>query len=449
MVKADKQKRSPVESQLCVWAMTGAEPKRVGTLDLWDQPAFHAEFRYAPEWLADPQRFSLDPINMPLSDQPYATNGRYEVMGVLFDAAPDAWGRTVMAFSDDSHPTDLPERSVLLKGHGNGVGAIGFSKPGTVLQQGPLFQPMESDLEQVFLASQGVLNHVVLDETLSQLLMSSWDMGGARPKVVLADKDGGQWIAKLPGKSDRFSCQRVEWANLEMARAIGIRVPDTKLVELSNGDAALLVKRFDREPDSEARRHYLSAVSLISPPADFDKRLMDAPEGAAYFSYRAVANVINRISSNSKADLAELFGRMVLNVLTHNTDDHLKNHGFLRDARGDKYRLSPLFDVMTQQTSDMKHSVHIGPQGRVGTLQNLREGGAQMRLSARYIELAIDAVQAVLAQRHTYYDRAGLPPEQEAMVEALLSSEIAPSAQLSADHAGRRNDADPSVGLER
>lgn len=434
-----------VDSHLCVWEMTGLKPRLVGTLDLWDSPSFRAEFRYADTWRTDADAYALDPINLPLSQKVFATASRFEVMGAIFDAAPDAWGRTVMAASLGSHPTQLPEREVLLIGRGTGVGAIGFSKAGTTLHKTSSFEPILEDVELIFRATQEALanNGTVIDDNLAPFVTSSWDIGGARPKAVVTDQEGYKWIAKFPGKDDPFSCQRVEWANLQMARKIGINVPEARLIELSSGDAALLVKRFDRSIDDDARRHYLSAVSLISPPSNFDKRQMDTPHGARYFSYAAIAEVAKKISSNYKADVGELYVRMALNVLLHNTDDHLKNHGFIKDVKGDGYRLSPLFDVVSQRTTDNNHFIHIGPKGREGTLENLLAGARSMGLSSKFAEtVALPAVQEVLAQRADFYAQAGLSAHEQALLEKHLSSEIAP---MQSTGKTVRVDADPEA----
>lgn len=414
-----------LESQLSVWTLATREPCLVGTLDVWDRPVFQAVFQYHPTWLRHPERFALDPINLPLGEQRYTTTSRFEVLGVLFDAAPDAWGRTIMATSEGSHPTELPEKTVLLKGQGGGVGAIAFARPGLSLKRKDSHPPGMHDIERVFQASQAVLTGSVLDDSLASLLMSSWDMGGARPKAVVVDEQGAQWLAKFPGQADPFSCQRVEWANLEMARAIGMTVPETKLVELSSGDAALLVRRFDRTTHAAIHHHYISAVSLISPPASFDKRLIDAREGARYFSYAALSDAARRISDRPAADMGEIFARMVLNVLVHNTDDHLKNHGFLKAGSNTGYRLAPLFDVVTQRTSTSLHPLHIGPQGRKGSLENALAGGTRMRLSPTFMRNAVDTIQTVLALRQNYYAQAGLSEYHVAVIESLLSPDIA------------------------
>jgi serine/threonine-protein kinase HipA len=61
-------------------------------------------------------------------------------------------------------------------------------------------------------------------------------------------------------------------------------------------------------------------------------------------SYLDLAEVIEQSSPSATADLSQLWRRIALNVLISNTDDHLRNHGFLHTS-GDSWRLSPAFDL--------------------------------------------------------------------------------------------------------
>lgn len=432
-----------VEPQLLVLVEIAGELVVAGTLALQeDSGDFMAVFQYEPDYLARAQRgqaFSLDPINLPLRQAPFETHYRYSLLGALFDAAPDAWGRTVMANDEGISPTSLTESRVLLKGRGSGVGAILFATRGATLPQRPLGDglPTLADIPGLYQTIKAIDEGSEVDEELRSMLMSSWDMGGARPKAVVQDSAGEEWIVKFPRRIDTYSRQRNEWANLEMARAIGICVPETQLFELPGGDCALLIRRFDRgAPGVFERQHYLSAVSLVSPPPDFDKRQMDTPYGASIFSYARIASIVRMISSNVSQDLQDLFARMVLNIYVANKDDHLKNTGFLMDANspGFKYRLSPLFDVVTQESAS-KHMLHIGPsqtpqeaaEGRIGTIERARAGGLRWGIRAAAADAIIERVSDVVSERHHYYRNAGMGDEEIEKVERWLTE--APEAR--------------------
>jgi serine/threonine-protein kinase HipA len=100
---------------------------------------------------------------------------------------------------------------------------------------------------------------------------------------------------------------------------------------LSGRGHTFAVQRFDRTPGS--RRLYSSAMTRLA-RGDSD--------GASYLD---IVEVIEREGSSTRiADqLAQLFRRVLFNILIGNRDDHLRNHGFLRDGNG--WVLSPAFDV--------------------------------------------------------------------------------------------------------
>jgi serine/threonine-protein kinase HipA len=129
----------------------------------------------------------------------------------------------------------------------------------------------------------------------------------------------------------------VEAATLSMARACGIAVPAFELRSLAGGHA-LLVARFDRSgPISNERRlHYLSASALLN-----------APYESSAGSYVELAQALRRISSEPGQDVAELFRRMVFNLVAGNGDDHVKNHGVRHQGNG-VWRLAPAFDLVAQ-----------------------------------------------------------------------------------------------------
>jgi serine/threonine-protein kinase HipA len=406
---------------------------------------FIATFTYHVSYLSlalEGRAFALDPINLPLRATPYVTSGRYEQLGVLFDAAPDAWGRTVMAMDEQTSVGAITEKQVLIKGRGMGVGAIFFSTQpiDDTFSLPHTRQNKFDDIAAIYEDVKKIEQGLTVDENRRLAFKDSWDIGGARPKAIVYDQDGLAWIAKFPRKIDTYSRQRVEWANLAMAKEIGMTVPPNQLFELPDGECAFLVQRFDRSYDQEPgkhgrRQHFLSAASLISPPHDFDKFQMNTPYGSAYFSYASIAAVIRKVSSHVDHDLQEIFARMVLNVMVNNTDDHLKNTGFMIDPSSKAYglRLAPLFDVVTQE-GPATHMLHIGPgvdpsqryqRGRQGTIANILSGAKSASIKPQAASDIIDRVQSVLAHRPSFYEMAGMSEYESDMVETKLNKEIA------------------------
>jgi serine/threonine-protein kinase HipA len=159
-------------------------------------------------------------------------------------------------------------------------------------------------------------------------------LGGARPKAAFTDDDGSLWIAKFGMSDDKFNNARVEAACLDMAEAVGIQTPERRL-QTVGGDTVLLVRRFDRvagEDGSTQRLGYLSAKTVLG--ADDLYR--------TEFSYADLAAAARKLGTPAADDV---FRRMLLNVYAGNTDEHLKNHAFLRGIDG-RWGLSPIFDIV-------------------------------------------------------------------------------------------------------
>ena len=72
-------------------------------------------------------------------------------------------------------------------------------------------------------------------------------------------------------------------------------------------------------------------------------------------SYLEVAEFLRREGAEVNGDLCQLWRRIVFNMLVSNTDDHLRNHGFLRAPRG--WRLSPAYDLNPVPV-DVKPRIH-------------------------------------------------------------------------------------------
>jgi len=426
-MKATQQSKL-VENELFVWLDIDGKPVLCGVLHLDDEgnERFFARFTYVQSYLDTPRAFPLDPLNLPLLNvqTTFSTTNRFQTLGAIFDAAPDAWGRAVMRL--DKGVQHVSEDEVLIKGKGMGVGALFFSNrllPADVVQK----QVLLPEIKQI-----GSLTDLLADidagikpkGAYSDLLGNSWDIGGARPKTLVKDEHKQIWIAKFPRNADTFDRQRVEYANLAMARDIGLNVPETKLMETDRG-AVFLSRRFDRQVGEDGcikRKHYLSGASLISPDVDALKRELDAPRGKATYSYARLADVIRRISSDPVNDLKELYARMLLNVAVHNTDDHLKNVGFLENENSNYYRLSPLFDVVTQE-GNTKHYLHLGAMGRESSFENALSEYRRFGLRSEQAALSIlKRVTEVVAQRQRYYEHAGMNEVEIECVEATLSA---------------------------
>ena len=173
-------------------------------------------------------------------------------------------------------------------------------------------------------------------EWLNLLLAPGTSLGGARPKATVMDPSGQLWVAKFPSKSDEFDVGAWEALVYRLAEESGMDTVEARAERFSGQGHTFLIKRFDRE--EKERIHFASAMTLLG-YHDGD----NAETGASYLD---LVGLIEQISEEPNEDLEELWRRIVFNMLVHNTDDHLRNHGFLLGTEG--WRLSPVYDINPQ-----------------------------------------------------------------------------------------------------
>ena len=166
-------------------------------------------------------------------------------------------------------------------------------------------------------------------EDLKLLLAPGSSLGGARPKASVRDKDGSLAIAKFPRKGDEHNIVMWEAVALSLAKDAGIKVPSWRLENIF-GKAVLIINRFDRYKGE--RIPFLSAMSMLG-AADNEQH-----------SYLEMAYALAQSGGSPEEDMAELWRRIVFNVMVSNTDDHLRNHGFIYE-RYKGWRLSPAYDI--------------------------------------------------------------------------------------------------------
>jgi serine/threonine-protein kinase HipA len=167
------------------------------------------------------------------------------------------------------------------------------------------------------------------DEDLRLLLAPGSSLGGARPKASVRDRDGQLAIAKFPHKDDDFDAVRWEAVALSLAKKAGIQVPDWRIETVADKHC-LILRRFDRS--GATRIPFLSAMSML-----------EAKDNEIH-SYLEFADVLRQHGASPRNDMQALWRRIVFSVLISNTDDHLRNHGFVYDGP-DGWRLAPAYDL--------------------------------------------------------------------------------------------------------
>jgi len=298
-----------------------------------------ASFEYDPSWLNHPERFALEPA-LTLAPGPFYAPPDKALFGALGDSAPDRWGRLLMrraerrrAQREGQTPRTLFELDVLLLVDDVArQGALRFKAelngPFLAAQGGTHIPPLV-ELARLLSAAERVANNEEDDEDLRLLIAPGSSLGGARPKASVRDHDGHLTLAKFPHGRDDINVVLWEGLALSLAQKAGIAVPTWRLEEVG-GKSVLLVRRFDRAGGE--RIPFLSAMSMLG-----------ANDNEAH-SYLEIADALRRYGAATKDDLAQLWRRIVFSVLISNTDDHLRNHGFLGGGhRG--WWLSPAYDL--------------------------------------------------------------------------------------------------------
>jgi len=324
-------------------------------------------FVYRSAYLADSGALPVDPVRLPLHKGPVFERGLCGALGVFRDALPDQWGRRVIAAIAGREILDDLELLRQPLGR-HRVGALEFTEPGREPADPPVPEfPLEDLLAaaEVLESAEGGRPRIPV-ELISALAAGS-SMGGARPKAVVSYR-GGLWLAKFPSARDTVNVPRIEHQTLSLARACGIEVAQSRLVDIA-GKEALLVRRFDRVPagDSFVRIGYLSGLTMLG---------VGETESWLH-SYPDLADAMRR----EGLDPAELFRRMVFNILAGNRDDHARNHGFLFD--GKRLTMSPAFDLVAGigDRTPAEQAMTVGSMGRAATIENALSDAARCGLA--------------------------------------------------------------------
>ncbi len=309
-----------------------------------------ATFAYDAAYLVHPRAYGLDP-GLPLTaGQQQSASGR-PIFGAFSDCAPDRWGRRLINRAEEHRVRDqgggaersFGEADYLLRVRDDlRQGALRFrdTRTGAYLASEQTGVPHLVELPELLSASERMERDEATTAELQVLLRGGSSLGGARPKAHVVDEDGRIAMAKFPSPAaDEWDVMRWESVALRLARDAGIQVPDSK-VHVIDEKPVLVVDRFDR---AGARRvGYVSAMTMLE--------ATDGDDG----SYLDIAGVIEEHSPAAADDLRQLWRRIAFSILIRNTDDHLRNHGFLRLSTAG-WSLSPAFDLNPDAHPGPKH----------------------------------------------------------------------------------------------
>lgn len=356
----------------------GEEGLEVGTLFFERRQGRETStFRYALSWLESNAAFALSPA-MPLAETPYrgsqSADRMYPFPGPIADVCPDSWGREVarLDYPKDGAPVTAMDYLAGIDDVAR-LGALRFSDAeGEYLRPSDIAQGFKSSMflrvKDLALSARAIESRSATTIDIRRLRGVGTALGGARPKAVVMDEEGGLHIAKFSASGERLATEKMEVATQKLATSVGITACEVQLIINKDFDPVALIKRFDRS-SSGKRLHYVSARTML----DVDR--------AVGSTYTEIALAIREYGESPDQQLRELFRRVAFTVLVSNVDDHLMNHGFLH-ARGGKWRLAPMFDVnpAPERASTMKTAISE-TSGNEASIEALLEVGHEFGMA--------------------------------------------------------------------
>lgn len=306
-------------------------------------------FEYAADWLSHPEARVLDPNLKLYSGRQYVPGAKTN-FGLFLDSSPDRWGRFLMQRREaiDARTQSRNEKKLLESDFLLGVfdaqrmGGLRFKLD----DQGPFLNDLSAmavppwaslrELEQASFRIQKASSSAGVSDAkwINMLLAPGGSLGGARPKAGVVDEKNRLWIAKFPALHDSADIGAWEYVLHVLAKEAGVCVPQAIARVFSDKRHTFLTKRFDRMAKQQ-RLHFASAMTLLE--------RHEGDDATTGVSYLELADFIVRNGVDVSRDLEEMWRRIVFFICVSNTDDHLRNHGFLLLRRG--WKLSPAYDM--------------------------------------------------------------------------------------------------------
>ena len=345
--------------------------------------------------------------------------------GMFLDSCPDRWGRrlirrreAIRAARAGEPPRRLRESDFLLGVYDRTrIGALRFkSEPDgpfldddSRLPTPPWTTLRRLEAAALRLSSDDASSEAEEERWLSLLLAPGSSLGGARPKANVLAPDGSLWIAKFPAKADETDVGAWEGVTARLARSAGLSMAESRTARLSRAGTTFLSRRFDRDGDGY-RVHFASAMTMLG--------AADGESGE--HSYLDIADFLMRHGAAPREDLSELWRRIFFSIAVSNTDDHLRNHGFLLAQDG--WRLSPAYDINPNPASAGTLALCIDRDDATADFSVALRVAPQFRLSSAEADAMLARVREAVAPWRAAAAAVGIP--------ARLIDETAPAFRI-------------------
>lgn len=395
-------------------------PKCIGILSAQQAKGRKAfSFSYNSDWINSEQQLLIDP------DIAWYTGQQFpnvkENFGVFLDSIPDTWGRTLMkrraALSANEQGLPAPKLydiDFLLGVHDfSRMGALRFKKDpgGDFLDNDPVSPvPPWASIRELQYGAQLIESNVDTAEVrkwLAMLMAPGSSLGGARPKANILDEDGQPWIAKFPSKHDTVNKGAWEYLAYRLAVDAGIDMAESRLEHITGSYHTFFTKRFDRQ--KQDRIHFASAMTMTGKNEELIRD--ETP------SYLDIVEFIQFSGAHVTEDLHQLWKRLIFNILISNTDDHLRNHGFILTPEG--WRLSPAFDINPSIDKEGL-ALNIDMDKNALDIDLAKSVGAYFRMEEIEMDRVIDQVRSVVSGWQKLAVEIGIPRGEQMVMTAAF-----------------------------
>lgn len=392
------------------------EPRCIGILSAQQAKGRKAfSFSYDTDWILTQEQLLLDP-DLAWYKGPQYPNGK-ENFGVFLDSMPDTWGRTLMKrrASINSTYEGKPSSTLYDIDYLLGVqdlsrmGALRFKRApeGDFLDNDPHSPtpPWTSVRELQHAAALIEVNEDTSEvrKWLAMLMAPGSSLGGARPKANIIDNEGHLWIAKFPSSNDTLDKGAWEYLAYRLASNAGINMADCRIERVTGKHHTFFTKRFDRNKNN--RIHFASAMTMTGKNEDL---VRDATP-----SYLDIVEFIQFYGTNVTANLHQLWRRMAFNIIISNTDDHLRNHGFILGNTG--WQLSPAFDINPSVDKDGL-ALNIDTDNNALSLELAESVGMYFRLSKKEMGTILNEIKYSVSNWQKVANEIGISRNEQLMM---------------------------------
>ena len=382
-------------------------------------------FQYDKSWIESGFAYLLDPDIQFFSGAQFPSGK--ENFGIFTDSMPDTWGRTLMKRraakqakeKGISKPTVLYDIDYLL-------GVYDESRMGALRFKTELDGPFLDDNSEMPTPPWSYIRELqfaakILEEDKDNEEVQKWlailmapgsSLGGARPKANITDENGDLWIAKFPSKNDTVDKALWEFLAYRLAVNAGIDMSQSKVEKITGKHHTFFTKRFDRE--NRERIHFASAMTMTGNNEDTRR---DHPA-----SYLDLAEFISNYGVDIEQNLHQLWRRIVFNIMISNTDDHLRNHGFILTEKG--WTLSPAYDLNPSIDKDGL-ALNIDMDSNDLDIELAKSVGEYFRLNTKQMDEIIHEVSTSVSKWKEVATEIGISrSEQELMSGAFTISDF-------------------------